>query len=196
MKLTDSDYDEAPVREHVVALARRWGTSALDVGTGACACMALKLAAAGLQDTAVDVGAGMLRIAQESIAGNLADRIELRYMDAARLRFATGSYPVVVAFDFLCHAARPAVVLSEMFRVCSDTGVVIIIELNTAGRELTRHLDGGFEKELPEMLAQHCGSYDSFTHPHHVVWVCAPSRESDTVSGSGESGMYHMEATW
>ncbi|MBS3782892.1 MAG: hypothetical protein KGY78_00465 [Anaerolineae bacterium] len=55
MKIKDERYDEAPVREHVVALARRWGTSALDVGTGACACMALKLAAAGLRVTAVDV---------------------------------------------------------------------------------------------------------------------------------------------
>lgn len=196
MKIKDERYDEAPVREHVVALARRWGTSALDVGTGACACMALKLAAAGLRVTAVDVGAGMLRIAQESIAGDLADRIELRYMDAAHLRFAMGSYPVVVAFDFLCHAARPDVVLSEMFRVCSDTGVVIVVELNTAGRELTRHLDGGFEKRLPELLAPHCGRCDRFTHPHHVVWLCASSRDGDAVSGLGHSGMDQMEATW
>jgi hypothetical protein len=49
MKIEDEGYDEAPVREHVVALARRWGRFALDVGTGACACMALALAAGGIE---------------------------------------------------------------------------------------------------------------------------------------------------
>jgi ubiquinone/menaquinone biosynthesis C-methylase UbiE len=196
MKLNNSDYDEAPVREHVVALARRWGTSALDVGTGACACMALALAAGGLRVTAVDVGAGTLRIAQESVAGDLTDRIELRYMDAAHLRFATASCPVVVAFDALCHTANPGAVLSEMFRVLSETGVVIVVELNTAGRELTRHLDGGFEKTLPDLLAQHCGECDQFTHPHHILWLCALSPGGDGVPGSGYSGMDQMEVRW
>jgi 2-polyprenyl-3-methyl-5-hydroxy-6-metoxy-1,4-benzoquinol methylase len=158
--------------------------------------MALALAAGGLRVTAVDVASGALRIAQESIAGELGDRIEFRYDDAAHSRLATGSYPVVVAFDFLCHAARPDAVLSEMFRVCSQTGVMIIVELNTAGRELTRHLDGGFEKMLPDLLAQHCGHCDRFTHPYHVVWLCALSRESDAAFGSGHSGMDQMEAIW
>jgi ubiquinone/menaquinone biosynthesis C-methylase UbiE len=156
--------------------------------------MALALAAGGLRVTAVDDASGALRIAQERIAGELADRIELRYDDAAHLRLATESYPVVVAFDFLCHAARPDVVLSEMFRVCSDTGVVIIVELNTAGRNLTRHLDGGFEKKLPDLLAQHCGRCDRFPHPHHVVWLCRLSRESHELSGSVQGRIDQVEA--
>lgn len=193
MKIKDSGYDEAPVREHVVALARRWGKSALDVGTEACACMALALAAGGLRVTAVDIASGALHIAQERIVGELADRIELPCADGAYLRFATGSYPIVVAFDFLCHAAMADAVLSEMFRVCSDTGVVIVVELNTAGRELTRHLDGGFEKKLPELLAPHCGRCDRFTHPHHVVWFCGPSSESPESLGSGQDRIDQVE---
>lgn len=59
----------------------------------------------GLKVTAVDIASGALRIAQERIAGAFADRIALRYQDAAHLRFKTGFYPVVVAFDFLCHTA-------------------------------------------------------------------------------------------
>jgi len=143
--------------------------------------MALALAAGGLRVTAVDVGAGTLRIAQESIAGELADRIELCYADAAHLRFAPGSYPVVVAFDSLCHTARPDAVLYEMFRVCSETGVVIVVELNAVGRDLTRHLDGGFDEKLPGLLAQHCKHCDQFIHPHHSVWLCASSRDTDVV---------------
>jgi ubiquinone/menaquinone biosynthesis C-methylase UbiE len=175
LKIAHSDYDESPVRAEIAALARRYGGPALDVGTGACACMALTLARHGLHVTAVDHASSAVRIAQERVVGKLADRVEVRYADAARLHFPDKSYQVVVAFDALCHAPDPVAVLSEMFRVCAIGGVVIVAELNAAGRAVTRHRDGGFEKRLPDLLAPYCWDCQRFEHPYHVTFVCERS---------------------
>lgn len=135
--------------------------------------MALTLARHGLQVTAVDHASSAVRIAQERVVGELADRVEVRYADAARLHFPDNSYQVVVAFDALCHAPDPVAVLSEMFRVCAIGGVVIVAELNAAGRAVTRHRDGGFERKLPDLLALHCRDCRRLEHLHHVTYVCA-----------------------
>ena len=172
MKISGSDYDEAPVRASVVALAQFYGGPALDVGTGACACMAVALARNGLRVTAIDIASSAVYIAWTSVARELADLVEVCHADAARLRLSDRSYPVVVAFDSLCHAADPAQVLSEMFRVRARDGAVIVVELNTAGRAVTRHLDGGFEGRLPGLLASHCQACRQLTYPYHAIWVC------------------------
>lgn len=174
----ESGYDEVPVRAQVVALAQHYGGPVLDVGTGACACMAGLLARHGLQVTAVDRASAAVRMAQEqAAASDVAGRLEVRHADAAHLPFPDGSCRVVVAFDVLCHAADPAAVLAEMFRVCAGGGAVIVTELNAAGREVTRHLDGGFEKKLPDLLAPHCWKCQQFDYPHHLTFVCEKRAE-------------------
>ncbi len=174
--LGEAGYDEAPVREQVAALVQRYGGPVLDVGTGACACMAVTLARQGFSVIAVDKASSAVRIAQERATGKLARYLKVRHANAARLPFPDGSYRAAVAFDALCHTANPAAVLTEMFRVCDDGGAIIITELNTAGREITRHLDGGFEKKLPELLARHCASCEKIEHRHHVIFVCEKER--------------------
>ena len=173
--LDTTGYDEAPAREQVVMLARRYGGPTLDVGTGACACMAVTLARQGISVMAVDGASSAVRMAQERATGKLAKRLKVRHADAARLPFPNDSYRVVVAFDALCHTANPVAVLAEMFRVCDDGGAVIVTELNAAGREITRHLDGGFEKKLPALLSRHCASCEKIEQRHHVTFVCEKS---------------------
>ena len=124
--LGEAGYDEAPVRAQVAALTWRFGDPALDVGTGACACMAVTLARRGHSVMAVDTSSSAVRMAQECTTGKLAKRLEVRHADAARLPFPDGSYRAVVAFDALCHTADPVAVLAEMFRVCDAGGVIII----------------------------------------------------------------------
>ena len=168
--MAGTDYDEVPVRARVVRLARRYGSPALDVGTGACACMAVALARRGLRVTAVDHASSAIRMAQERAAGKLSEAMEVLHADASRLPFLDGSYRVTVAFDVLCHASDPAAILGEMFRV--NNGVVIITELNGAGRRVTHHHDEGFEIKLPDLLAEHCQNCQRFDDAHHVTYVC------------------------
>ena len=144
--LAEAGYDEASVRAQVASLIHGYGSPVLDVGTGACACMAVTLARRGHSVMAVDTSSSAVRMAQERATGKLSRRLQVRHVNATRLPFPDGSYRAVVAFDALCHTSDPAAVLAEMFRVCD--GVVVITELNTAGREITCHRDGGFEKKL------------------------------------------------
>jgi ubiquinone/menaquinone biosynthesis C-methylase UbiE len=167
--LREAGYDEAPTRARVVRLARRYRGPVLDVGTGACACMAVALARRGLTVTAIDHTASAVRLAQERAAGKLGDALDVRHVDAAQLPFVDKSYAVVVAFDALCHAPQPAAVLSEMFRVSS--GVVIVTELNAAGRQVMQHHDH-FDQQLPDLLTNHCQACQMFQHRHHTTYVC------------------------
>ncbi len=167
--LREAGYDEAPARARVVRLARRYRGPVLDVGTGACACMAVALARCGLTVTAIDHASSVVRIAQERATGKLADALDVRHIDAAQLPFADESYRVVVAFDTLCHAPEPAAVLSEMFRVSS--GAVIVTELNAAGRRVMSHHDH-FDQQLPGLLANHCQACQQFQHRHHTTYIC------------------------
>lgn len=168
--LDETGFDPQPARERVAALARNYGGPVLDVGTGACACMAVMMAQSGLSVTAVDHASSAVRIAQEQAAGVSGDRLDVRREEAAALTFADSSYRVVTAFDALCHAKEPNAVVKEMFRVSSHA--VIITELNTAGRQITRHLDGGFHEKLPALLERQCVNCQRFEETHHVTYVC------------------------
>ena len=90
-------YDAAPVRARVAALAQGYGGPALDIGTGACACLAVALARGGLRVTAVDHASSAVRIAQERAAGELSGRLDVRYAEGTRLPFPDGAYRVVAA---------------------------------------------------------------------------------------------------
>ena len=168
--LNVAGYDPVSMREQVADLAKKYGSPALDVGTGACACLAALMAQNGMSVMAVDHASSAVRIAQERAAGALSERLEIRHAEASHLPFADGSYRVVTAFDSLCHASEPEAVVKEMFRVSSQA--VIITELNTAGRKITRHLDGDFHEALPTLLARHCLNCQQLDNNHHVTYVC------------------------
>ena len=170
--LREASYDAAPMRTRVAALSQRYGGPALDIGTGACACLAIAMVRNGLRVTAVDHASSAVRIAQERAAGELSAYLDVRYAEATHLPFPNGVYRVVTAFDVLCHAAEPAGVLAEMFRVCADDGAVIITELNPDGRQVTRHHNDGFETQLPALLAPHCQHYQQVNDAFHLTYVC------------------------
>lgn len=170
LSMIETGYSEMPVRERVVRLANRYGSPVLDLGTGACACMAVALARSGLRVTAVDYASGAVRKAQKWATGKLSELLEVFTADASHLPFPDKSYRVVVAFDMLCHAPNPSGILEEMFRV--SNGMVIISELNSTGCRLTRHLDEGFNTRLPDLLAAHCQNCQKFDDTHFVTFVC------------------------
>ena len=170
--LEATGYDPASVRDQVVALAQSYGSPVLDVGTGACAYMAVDLARSGLTVTAIDHASSAIRIAEERVTGALINNLKVQQAKATRLPFLDNSYRVVTVFDALCHAADPVAVVAEMFRVCSNGGAIIVTELNNAGRRVTHHLDYGFEKKLPDLLVHYCNNCQQLDDIHHVTQVC------------------------
>ena len=170
--LNDAGYNPEAVREQVAGMAQRYGGPVLDVGTGACACMAVMMAQNGMSVMAIDHASSAVRLAQERVAGKLKSNLEVRHADAASLPFPDNTYRVVTAFDALCHTADPIAIVKEMFRVCANRGAVVITELNDAGRYVTRHLDGGFQNKLPALLVPHCNDCQRFESTHHVTFIC------------------------
>ncbi len=170
--LDELDYSPSRTREQVAELAVKYGSPALDVGTGACACLAVILAQKGISVTAVDRASCAVRYAQERIPGDLACDLEVRQADAAKLPYSDNSFQSVIAFDALCHADDPVPVIKEMFRVCAWRGAVLIAELNDLGREITRHQDNGFQNNLPDLLSSLCRNCHRIDDAHHVIYLC------------------------
>lgn len=169
-ELAEAGYNETPVRARVVNLAQRYGGPVLDMGTGACGCMAMTLARRGLKVTAVDYTSSAVRNAQERAARKLPELVDILLADGSCLPLSRESYRLSVAFDMLCHTSNPGAILGEMFRV--STGVVVISELNDAGRRVTHHNEEGFDARLPDLLADKCQNCQRFNDPHHVTYVC------------------------
>lgn len=160
-------------RARMARLACKHGGNALDVGTGACACMARILARCHVRVTAIDSASVAVHFAENVVAARALGRwLDVRRVDAAHMPFSDGSYGVVLAFDALGHSPAPQEVLNEMFRVCSPGGLVLVTEYNRRGRRATRHLNFGFEAILAKLLEQHCTSCRQIKQPHHIMFVC------------------------
>lgn len=172
-------YDLA-ARGRVARLACQQRGRVLDVGTGACACMARILAHCRLHVTAIDYTSSAVRFAEQVAAlRSLRRWIDVRHVDAARMPFDDASYAAVVAFDALGHSSVPELILAEMFRVCAADGVVLITEYNRRGRKATRHLNFGFENRLAKLLRRHCSLCQRIEQPYHVTFVCRKNSERE-----------------
>ena len=164
-------------RARMASLACQHGGQALDVGTGACACMARILARCHLRVTAIDSAPIAVHFAEIFAATRALGRwLDVQRVDASRMPFADGSYGLVLAFDALGHTTKPEDVLTEMFRVCAPDGLVLITEYNRRGRKATRHLNFGFERSLARMLRRHCSPCRRIGQPHHITFVCPKKR--------------------
>lgn len=178
MSAGGQDYDDRPICSHVVGLAKAHGGPVLEIGTGSCACMALRLARGGLQVIAVDLSAEAIRLArQKAREMKVTAQITFRRANAARFPFDKGSYGVVVAFDALYHTSHPEQVLAEMFRVCADNGLIIVTELNAAGCKALRHKNNGLAERLPGLLSGYCCAYERVNDLYRTSFVCRKKGE-------------------
>ena len=99
--------------------------SVLEVGVGTG--LSLPLYSADKQITGVDVSSEMLDHARKRVADErLTNVVALHEMDGEDLRFADGSFDVVVASYVMSVAPHPQRCLAEMERVCAPGGSVIV----------------------------------------------------------------------
>jgi ubiquinone/menaquinone biosynthesis C-methylase UbiE len=114
---------------------QRAGTPCLDVcaGTGG---VAVEMARRGSHVVGLDLSSGMLRHARRKArAAGVADQTQWVQMDARRIAFRDGSFPLVVcamSFHEMSEEERSQV-LGEIRRVASDRVVVADYRVPTAG---------------------------------------------------------------
>ena len=100
----------------------------LDVGTVP-GFYAIILAERGYRVTAADYAENMLAEARRN-AGNLAERICFRQMDAHSLVFSAGSFDVLVTRNLTWNLAEPARAYREWVRVLRPGGVLLNFDAN------------------------------------------------------------------
>ena len=100
----------------------------LDIGTGP-GFFAIILAQAGYQVTAVDYTEEMLKEARHN-AGELADRIQWRQMDAQNLDFPDQTFDAVVSRNLTWNLENPTRAYQEWLRVLKKGGKLLNYDAN------------------------------------------------------------------
>jgi ubiquinone/menaquinone biosynthesis C-methylase UbiE len=113
--------------------------SILDAGCGS-ANHAIRLAAKGLNITAIDFSESVLEIARERVAAlGLSAKIKLQQADLTALPFDDHSFDVAYCWGVLMHIADVETAIAELCRVVKPGGHIIISEANKGSVEaLTR----------------------------------------------------------
>jgi ubiquinone/menaquinone biosynthesis C-methylase UbiE len=129
-------------------------TRVLDVGTGT-ALIPIELCRRGDQwrVVAVDLARSMLDVGGKNVAeAGLAHAIELKLVDAKRLPFNDGAFPVVMSNSIIHHIPHPADCLAEMIRVVASQGGLLFV------RDLLRP---DTESHLKHLVQAYAGDSDA-----------------------------------
>jgi len=142
-------HDRFEAARFVAGCAGELGSPALDVGTGK-GLLAMALASNGLEVVSIDISeedselAGFLA-AERSLAG----RIEFAIRDASSLPYESGKFKAVAMMEVLHHLDNAEGVLSEMTRVLSPNGKLIIADFNEEGFGMVAKVHRSEGKEHP-----------------------------------------------
>jgi 2-polyprenyl-3-methyl-5-hydroxy-6-metoxy-1,4-benzoquinol methylase len=142
-------HDRLAAARFVVESAGPLRGPSLDVGTGK-GLLAIELARQGLDVVSIDVDdqeRGLARLlANEAGVGS---RITFDNGDAAKLRYANGSFGCAAMMDVLHHLAEPGPVLREMARVVEVGGTIFIADFDDQGFELVSRIHRAEGREHP-----------------------------------------------
>ena len=76
----------------------------------------------------IDLSPKMLEKAKNKLRGLENKNIQLRVMDAQKLKFEANNFDYVVCTFVLCSVPEPVKVLKEMKRVCKPNGEILMLE--------------------------------------------------------------------
>jgi ubiquinone/menaquinone biosynthesis C-methylase UbiE len=133
------DQIDSTLVEHAVRLVGGCNVGrALDIGTGP-GQIVIKLARRlpGWKLSGVDRSPGMIGQACANLAAagdGLGGRVAFELADGNRLPFADKSFELVMCNSVLHHLSEPANLLSEMARLVTDNGAILLRDLRRPGR--------------------------------------------------------------
>lgn len=127
----------------------------LDVGTGP-GFFAILLRELGCAVTAVDLTPAMLTEAKEN-AGVLADDICFLEMNAEALRFADGSFDVLVSRNLTWNLPQPEIAYAEWARVLKPGGLLLNFDANWYAYLFDSAAQAAYEQDRANSAAQGVG---------------------------------------
>ena len=156
------DWAFGPGRRRAVAcLPFRPGDRVLEVGVGTG--LSFPLYPRNCHVTGIDIAEPMLDRARARLEEMGREGIELRRMDARKLRFADSSFDHVLAPYVISVVPEPERVMSEIARVCRPGGTVIVINHFLSANAVLRFLERlftpasrwiGFRLDLPVAVVE------------------------------------------
>lgn len=139
------------------------GAKVLEVGVGTG--LSLESYPHDTHVTGVDLSESMLAEAQQLIAENHWNHVEVIPMNAEELAFEDSSFDFVTSFHTISVVSRPQAMMSEIVRVCKPGGRVLMINhfrsdnpliakvVDSAGN-ITKHLGWRTDVGLDEVLSE------------------------------------------
>ncbi len=150
-------YDIEKERQAIIEAAQPVGGRLLEAGTGK-GHFALSLARLGYRLVSFDLSAEQLQIARENLESQgLAHLVELKQEDGEKLSFPDNSFEVIFSVNLVHHLKNPWAVLSELIRVLSPEGKLVISDFSPEGLAMMEEIhrkEGGQHEVAPTSLDQ------------------------------------------
>jgi 2-polyprenyl-3-methyl-5-hydroxy-6-metoxy-1,4-benzoquinol methylase len=150
-------YDLERERQAVVKAAKPFSGRILDAGTGK-GHFALALARSGYRVVSFDLSEDQLKVARENLEKNgVSHLVELRQEDGEKLSFPDGSFDTIFSVNMVHHLKNPCQVISELTRVLSPAGKLVICDFSPEGMAMmaeVHKLEGDSHEESPVGLAE------------------------------------------
>lgn len=145
-------YDIEQERQAVIEAARPFGGRILEAGTGK-GHFALALARLGYKLVSFDLSEDQLKVARENLEKNgVSHLVELRQEDGEKLSFPDSSFDTIFSVNMVHHLKNPYRVISELLRVLSPSGKLIISDFSPEGMAMmaeVHRIEGDTHEESP-----------------------------------------------
>ena len=146
-------HDRLAAARFVADAAGEFRGRALDVGTGK-GLFAIELARRGMEVLSIDVDSRERELARLlADEAGVATRIRFKKADAAHLPYADGQFGCVAMMDVLHHLTEPDPILTEMARVTTRGGIVVIADFNESGFDIVSRIHRANGGEHPRTAA-------------------------------------------
>jgi demethylmenaquinone methyltransferase/2-methoxy-6-polyprenyl-1,4-benzoquinol methylase len=147
----------------------------LDIGMGDCGCMSFFLARRGFNVIGIDHSPNAVHDSRKNAEKRkFKGSFEARLADAESLPFGDSEFDAVSAYHSMHHIDNLDKAISEMFRVCKISGLVLVADLHEKGRKAYEHEDdnGEFLKKLEETLSRHTNSMRKVRSKYNAMFIC------------------------
>ncbi len=150
-------YDIEKERLAIIRAAGPLSGRILEAGTGK-GHFAAVLAGLGCRLISFDISDEQLQMARENLAARGLDRlVELKKEDGEKLSFPDGYFDAVFSVNMVHHLENPWKVISELIRVLSPGGKLVISDFSPEGMEMmdrVHRLEGGKHEVAPVGLGE------------------------------------------
>jgi len=147
----------------------------LDIGMGDCGCMSFFFARRGFDVIGIDHSPNAVHDSRKDAEKiKFSGTFEAKLANAENLPFSDNEFDAISAYHSMHHIDDLDKAISEMFRVCKNSGLILISDLHEEDRKTYEHEDdnGEFLRKLEEILSKHTNSIRKVRSKYNAMFIC------------------------